>query len=80
MPSASTSRRRRRPIAASTPTGTAWSIEDARLFRDLQPDLVFSDVAYLPLAGAARAGIPSVSMCSLNWADEALLKSGKRSA
>ncbi|WP_291993332.1 hypothetical protein [Candidatus Accumulibacter sp. ACC003] len=42
---------------------------DARLFAELQPDLVFSDVAYLPLAGAARAGIPSVGMCSLNWAE-----------
>ncbi|MCB1931777.1 hypothetical protein [Accumulibacter sp.] len=42
---------------------------DARLFSGLQPDLVFSDVAYLPLAGAARAGIPSVAMCSLNWAE-----------
>lgn len=42
---------------------------DARLFRELQPNLVFSDVAYLPLAGAAHAGIPSVSMCSLNWAE-----------
>lgn len=35
----------------------------------LAPDLVFSDVAYLPLAGAARAAIPAVGMCSLNWAD-----------
>ncbi|WP_313953410.1 hypothetical protein [Accumulibacter sp.] len=42
---------------------------DARLFNELQPDLVFTDVAYLPLAGAARAGIPSVAMCSLNWAE-----------
>lgn len=32
-------------------------------------DLVFSNVAYLPLAGAAQAGIPAVAMCSLNWAD-----------
>jgi hypothetical protein len=30
---------------------------------------VLTNVAYLPLAGAARAGIPSASMCSLNWAD-----------
>lgn len=30
---------------------------------------VFSDVAYLPLAAAYRAGIPSVAMCSLNWRD-----------
>jgi hypothetical protein len=36
---------------------------------DLQPTLVLSDVAYLPLAGAARAGIPSVALCSLNWAE-----------
>jgi hypothetical protein len=42
---------------------------EARLLAELQPDLVLSDVAYLPLAGAARAGIPSVAMCSLNWAE-----------
>jgi len=30
---------------------------------------VFSDVAYLPLAAAAQAGIRRVAMCSLNWAD-----------
>lgn len=42
---------------------------DARLLRELKPDLVLSDVAYLPLAGAARAGIPSMAMCSLNWAE-----------
>ena len=35
----------------------------------LKPELVLTDVAYLPLAGAAQAGIPSLSMCSLNWAD-----------
>ena len=35
----------------------------------LKPDLVLSDVAYLPLAGAAQASIRSLSMCSLNWAD-----------
>lgn len=35
----------------------------------IQPDLVLSNVAYLPLAAASRAGIPSVAMCSLNWAD-----------
>ncbi|HRI90577.1 MAG TPA: hypothetical protein PLS93_02865 [Accumulibacter sp.] len=42
---------------------------DARLLHGLQPDLVFSDVAYLPLAGAARAGIPAIALCSLNWAE-----------
>jgi len=32
-------------------------------------DRVFADIAYLPLAAAAQAGIPSVALCSLNWAD-----------
>lgn len=41
---------------------------EARLLAELQPRLVFSDVAYLPLAGAKRAGIPALAMCSLNWA------------
>lgn len=35
----------------------------------LQPDLVLTNVSYLPLAGAAAAGIPACSLCSLNWAD-----------
>ena len=42
---------------------------EAEFLRSLAPDLVLTDVAYLPLAGAAKAGIPSLSMCSLNWAD-----------
>ncbi|MFZ2852858.1 MAG: hypothetical protein WAZ34_01940 [Rhodocyclaceae bacterium] len=42
---------------------------EADFLRVLQPDLVFSDVAYLPLAGAAQAGIPALGMCSINWAD-----------
>jgi hypothetical protein len=43
--------------------------DEAALLDAVKPDLVLTDVAYLPLAGAARAGIPSLSMCSLNWAD-----------
>ena len=43
--------------------------DEAALLGQLQPDLVLSDVAYLPLAGAAKLGIPSLAMCSLNWAD-----------
>ena len=35
----------------------------------LAPDLVLSNVSYLPLAGAAHAGIPALALCSLNWAD-----------
>ena len=42
---------------------------EADFLRRLAPDLVLTDVAYLPLAGAAKVGIPSLSMCSLNWAD-----------
>lgn len=42
---------------------------EAAAIKELAPDLVLSDVAYLPLAGASLAGIPSMAMCSLNWAD-----------
>lgn len=42
---------------------------EARFLDTLRPDLVLTDVAYLPLAAAARVGIPAMSMCSLNWAD-----------
>ena len=43
--------------------------EEAELIKALAPDLVLTDVAYLPLAGAAQAGIPALAMCSLNWAE-----------
>lgn len=43
--------------------------DEAARLAVLQADLVLTDVAYLPLAGAAKAGIPALSMCSLNWAD-----------
>jgi hypothetical protein len=42
--------------------------EEARL-RALAPDLVLADVPYRVLAAAARAAIPAVALCSLNWAD-----------
>lgn len=42
---------------------------EARRLDQLHADLVLSNVPYLPLAGAARAGIPAVALCSLNWAD-----------
>ncbi len=32
-------------------------------------DLILCNVPYLPLKAAKLAGIPSVAMCSLNWAD-----------
>jgi hypothetical protein len=42
---------------------------EARQLEHLAPDLVLSNVSPLPLAGAARVGIPAMAMCSLNWAD-----------
>jgi hypothetical protein len=42
---------------------------EAAWLRGLGADAVFTDVSYLPLAGAAGAGLPAVTMCSLNWAD-----------
>src|SRR3989338_7813190 len=43
--------------------------DEARLLRELGADMVLSNVGYLPLAGAQRAGIPNAALCSLNWFD-----------
>jgi hypothetical protein len=43
--------------------------DEARLLLELKTDMVFSNVAYLPLAGAQRAGIANAALCSLNWFD-----------
>ncbi|WP_020560485.1 hypothetical protein [Thiofilum flexile] len=37
--------------------------------RLLKPDLVFSDIPYLSLEAAHALNIPSIALCSLNWAD-----------
>lgn len=42
---------------------------EADELRRRKVDAVLSNVAYLPLAAAAEAGIPAVGMSSLNWAD-----------
>ena len=42
---------------------------EAEWLAALAPDLVLTNVSYLPLAGASLAGLPSASLCSLNWAD-----------
>ena len=42
---------------------------EAHFLAICKPDLVLTNVSYLPLAGAALAGVPSLSLCSLNWAD-----------
>lgn len=41
----------------------------AREMRALAPDLLLANVPYRSLAAAKLAGIPSVAMCCLNWAD-----------
>ncbi|MBI5626007.1 MAG: hypothetical protein HY935_02215 [Nitrosomonadales bacterium] len=43
--------------------------EEAGLLHELGADMVLSNVGYLPLAGAQRAGIPNAALCSLNWAE-----------
>lgn len=43
--------------------------DEVQRLQALAPDIVMTDVAYLPLAAAGLLGIPSVSLCSLNWAD-----------
>jgi len=43
--------------------------DEARLLRELGADAVFSNVGYLPLAGAQSAGIANAALCSLNWFD-----------
>lgn len=49
-----------------------WALKidsDAALLRQLGADVVFANAAYRPLAAARKAGLLSVGMCSLNWAD-----------
>ena len=43
--------------------------DEADLLRELGADMVFSNVGYLPLAGAQRRGIVNAALCSLNWFD-----------
>lgn len=40
---------------------------EAEVLRGLAPDLVLANVGYVAIAAAARAGIPAVGFCSLNW-------------
>ncbi|MCM2289337.1 MAG: hypothetical protein NDI67_09940 [Sulfuritalea sp.] len=60
------SARRYREFHADWPQRVA---AEADWLRRHQVDAVLSNVAYLPLAGAAAAGIPGVGLCSLNWAE-----------
>lgn len=42
---------------------------EARRLRELGANMVLANVGYLPLAGAQRADIQNVALCSLNWSD-----------
>ncbi len=42
---------------------------EAGIIRELKPDLLLGNVPYLSLAAARQAGVQSVGMCCLNWAD-----------
>lgn len=42
---------------------------EAAWLREHGVDALLSNIAYLPLAAAAEAGIPAAGLCSLNWAD-----------
>lgn len=42
---------------------------EAQAMRQLKPDLLLANVPYLSLAAAKMIDVPSVAMCSLNWAD-----------
>lgn len=60
------SARRYRELHADWPKRVA---EEAAWQAGQGVDAVLTNIAYLPLAGAAAAGIPGIAMCSLNWAD-----------
>jgi hypothetical protein len=58
--------------AAYRQTHAGWPARvaaEADFLATLAPDVVLSNVSYLPLAGAVRTGIPALALCSLNWAD-----------
>jgi hypothetical protein len=42
---------------------------EAEFFKKLAPTAVLANIAYLPLAGARRAGIPAYALCSFSWVE-----------
>jgi len=49
-----------------------WSDKLTQLtqqFKQLKADLLLSNIAYLPIVAAKSLNIPSIALCSLNWAD-----------
>ncbi len=43
--------------------------DEQRILSAIAPDLVISNIAYLPLVAAQQLGIPAIAMSCLNWAD-----------
>ncbi len=43
--------------------------EQTQLLETLKPDLLFADIPYISLDATHLLGIPSIALCSLNWAD-----------
>jgi hypothetical protein len=59
-------------IAAYRRIGAEWDAlvgAQAKLLTDRHVDLVLSNISFIALAGARRAGIPGVALASLDWAD-----------
>jgi len=44
-------------------------VRQRQLWQQDMPDLVLSDVPWLPLLAARELGVPAVGLCSLNWLD-----------
>lgn len=42
-------------------------IKEAEQLKQWCPDLIISDIAYLPIAAANHAGIPTIALASLTW-------------
>ena len=42
---------------------------EANRLAQINPDLILSNIAYLPLAAAKQIEIPAIAYCCLNWAD-----------
>jgi UDP-N-acetylglucosamine:LPS N-acetylglucosamine transferase len=42
---------------------------EVEALQQLKPDLLLANVPYVSLCAAAKLNIPSIAMCSLNWAD-----------
>ena len=59
-------------VAGYTAQLAEWPQRLARqqaLLCGLRPNLLLSNVSHLAIAAGAASGIPSVALCSLNWAD-----------